>query len=68
MRGPTLTLIAAVVGTVTAVTALVVTVARLTAWLTPDLGYAPAATVAGVAVTACAVAWDRLPTEETDDL
>jgi hypothetical protein len=54
----------AIIGTLTAVTGITVTAARLTMWLTPQLGWAPAATVAGVLVTTCAVAWTRVTVVE----
>jgi hypothetical protein len=56
--------ITAIIGTLTAVTGITVTAARLTLWLTPQLGWAPAATVAGVLVTTCAVAWTRVTVVE----
>jgi hypothetical protein len=57
------TVIAAVV---VAVTGITVTVARLTCWLLPELGLAPAATVAGVLVTRLALAAGQARIQETD--
>lgn len=60
--------VAVVVGAVTAVAGTSVTVWRLSCWLTPELGGAPAATVAGVLSTAAALRWARLTVAEETEL
>ncbi len=56
--------ITVVCGALLAAAGITVTVARLTVWLVPALGWAPAATLAGVLTTALALRWARLTIEE----
>ena len=47
-------------GMVLAVIAAFTTIARATAWLAPELGNAPAATLAGVLITRLALQWVKM--------
>ena len=47
-------------GTILAVLGMFYTIARLTLWLAPALGYAPAATLAGVLITRLALQWAKM--------
>ena len=59
--------VAVVGGAILCVLGVFYTVARLTVWLAPALGYAPAATLAGALITRLALRWAKMAIQREEN-